>query len=69
MQNHQSHIALFAKNQLKVNFLQENHQISHNFEFDEMNSICDCHFDGVNFSSAYCHTTDCQSREVAELEL
>jgi len=51
-------------NQLKMDFLQEGHQILCDFKFDEMNLICDCHFDGVNFSSAYCHTTDCQSREV-----
>jgi hypothetical protein len=43
-------------------FSSRGHQVLHNFEFDEMNSICDCCFDGVDFSSAYCHTTDCQSR-------
>jgi len=56
-------------NQLKVDFLQEGHQILHNFEFNEMNSICDRHFDGIDFSSAYHHTTNCQSREIWELEL
>ncbi len=69
MQNHQFHIALFAMNQLKMNFLQEGHQISHNFEFNEMNSICNCCFDDVDFSSAYCHTMNCQSREIWELKL
>jgi hypothetical protein len=55
MRNHQSHIALFAMNQLKMNFLQEGHQILHNFEFNEMNLICDCHFDDVNFICILSH--------------
>jgi len=69
MRNHWSHIVLFAMNQLKMDFLQENHQILRNFKFDEMNLICDCCFDDVNFSSAYCHTMNCQSKEIRELEL
>ncbi len=69
MWNYQSHIALFVMNQLKVDFLQEGHQILHNFKFNEINLMCDCHFDGVNFLSAYCHTTDCQLREIWEIKI
>ena len=69
MQNHWSHVALFAINQLKMNFLQEGHHILCDFKFNEMNLICDCHFDDIDFLSAYCHTTNCQSKEVKELEL
>ncbi len=56
-------------NQLKVDFLQEGHQILHNFKFNEMNLICDCHFNDVDFLSAYCHTMNYQSKEIKELKL
>ncbi len=52
-----------------MDFLEEGHQILCNFKFNEMNSICDCHFDDVNFLSAYCHTMNCQSKEIWELKL
>ncbi len=34
-----------------------------------MNLICDCHFDGVDFLSAYCHTTNCQLKEIWEIRI